>query len=283
MRRVLLCGLLLLACMPRGVSAADALAAIDHIPIAVMDLDSVSARYKALGFTLKPGRPHDNSLLNNHAKYSDGSELELLTATRPKDDLAAKYLRFIAEGDGPAFLALRSANLDAVRDAFTRQGIPFDRKRRPLKVNDPRMDYLFFSGSNLSPTDRPEHFVHANTTSMLIGVWLADAENHVLLEVLRALNAPLEQREVEWPVKQRALVATMQNGEITILPNSNRLIRGRPIVGAVLRTADLAAVERLVRASGGPEPRRMSAPGHESLLVGPEVGQGLWLEFRQFR
>jgi hypothetical protein len=273
---------LLLVCLAGGAHAAEPLAAIDHIPIAVMDLDTVSARYKALGFTLKPGRPHDNSLLNNHAKYSDGSELELITATRPKDELASKYLRLIAEGDGPAFLALRSSNLDAVREAFTSQGIPFDRKRRPLKVKDSRLDYLFFTGSNLSPTDRPEQFVHANTTSRLIGVWLADAENHVLLQVLRALDAPLDQREVEWPVKQRALVATMRGGEITILPNSNRLIRGRPIVGAVLRTSDLDEVERLVRASGGPEPRRMSAPGHESLLVGPEVGQGLWLEFRRF-
>ncbi|MCI0434391.1 MAG: VOC family protein [Gemmatimonadetes bacterium] len=32
---------------------------LDHIPIAVNDLDAAAARYRQLGFTLKPGRPHD--------------------------------------------------------------------------------------------------------------------------------------------------------------------------------------------------------------------------------
>jgi hypothetical protein len=30
---------------------------IDHVPVAVADLEAAGARYRALGFTLKPGRP----------------------------------------------------------------------------------------------------------------------------------------------------------------------------------------------------------------------------------
>src|ERR1043165_6381461 len=91
-----------------GARGADAqpLAGIDHIPIAVRDLAAAAASYRALGFALKPGHLHDDSIVNVHAKYRDGTEIELISASEPKDALAANYLKFIAAGEGPAFLAL---------------------------------------------------------------------------------------------------------------------------------------------------------------------------------
>src|SRR5262245_30871681 len=80
----------------------EPIAGLDHIPTAVRDLEAASARYRALGFVLKPGRLHDDSILNNHAKFPDGTEIELITATQPGDALASRYLQKIAAGDGPA-------------------------------------------------------------------------------------------------------------------------------------------------------------------------------------
>src|SRR5206468_6529298 len=61
---------------------------IDHIPIAVRDLDAAAAQYRRLGFTLKPGTPHANGVRNEHAKFADGTELELITAPAATDALA---------------------------------------------------------------------------------------------------------------------------------------------------------------------------------------------------
>ena len=47
------------------------IAGLDHVPIAVGDLDAAAARYRALGFALKPGRPHANGIRNQHAKFAD--------------------------------------------------------------------------------------------------------------------------------------------------------------------------------------------------------------------
>jgi len=55
---------------------------LDHVPLAVKDLEQAKADFEALGFALKPGRPHDNGLRNAHVKFPDGTEIELITADR---------------------------------------------------------------------------------------------------------------------------------------------------------------------------------------------------------
>jgi len=278
---------LLFACVAlvaaNGVPAAQPIAGVDHIPIAVRDLDAASAQYRLLGFTLKPGRLHANSILNLHAKHADGTELELITATEPRDALAEKYLRYIAAGDGPAFLALH-ADLDAVAKSFTHAGIPFSRTGDLLEPTDPSLDYLFLVHDNRSPTDKPEHFVHANTSEALIGAWVADAENPRLVELLSALGARIETREVSMPGKTRVLVARLANGEVTLFPATNRRIPDRPVIGAVLATRDLAQAAGHLMAGGLPVPDYVhTSDGGVSVTLPPAYANGLWLEFRQSR
>jgi len=52
---------------------------LDHIVVAVKDLEAAAERYRGFGFTLKPGRPHANGIRNLHVKFPDGTEIELLT------------------------------------------------------------------------------------------------------------------------------------------------------------------------------------------------------------
>jgi catechol 2,3-dioxygenase-like lactoylglutathione lyase family enzyme len=69
------------------------LAGLDHIPIAVRDLEQASRRYQALGFSLKPGRVRANGIRNQHVKFPDGTELELITAQHPKKGEARLILQ----------------------------------------------------------------------------------------------------------------------------------------------------------------------------------------------
>ena len=61
--------------------------------IAVRDLEAAAARFAALGCRLKPGRLHPDNLLNEHLKFRDGSELELMT-------LAGAGAMFFVSGGG---------------------------------------------------------------------------------------------------------------------------------------------------------------------------------------
>lgn len=254
-----------------AVQAAGPLAGLGHLPIAVRNLDAASADYRALGFTLKPGHLHEDSVSNNHAKFADGTELELITASEPRDEVATQYLHLLSGGEGPAFLALQWSDADRVRAALTRAGIGF-RQGAFFTLEDPRLDYLFFGGDNHSPTDRPEYFAHANGADRLIGVWIADAENPALLALLRALGAQFDARHSE---------ARLSNGTITLLPRSRRLLADRPLIGAVLRARDLGPVAAAARKAGIADVRSIAESGYHSLILPPSATHGLWLEFRQ--
>jgi hypothetical protein len=77
---------------------------LDHIPVAVRDLERATATYRALGFTLKPGRDHANRIRNAHVKFPTGAGIELLTAPEAIDGLSTHYVDFLRAGEGPAFI-----------------------------------------------------------------------------------------------------------------------------------------------------------------------------------
>lgn len=251
------------AAFQRHSSATDpVVVGLDHIPIAVRDLEAAAETYRRLGFSLKPGRPHPNGIRNQHVKFPDGTELELITAPEARDSLTRKYRRHLEDGDGPAFLALF---------------VP-DSSRAPKALHS-SLDYLFFGPRNASPTDRPEHFAHTNTATSLIAVWLAADDLRQERTLFSNLGATIVTREVSIPGRVQADVAQFTEGDVVLLAGSHQLVKGRKIVGATLRVNSLDTAKRIL-ASAGPSVRETG--DRTSLFVAPESAHGLWLEFRQW-
>jgi catechol 2,3-dioxygenase-like lactoylglutathione lyase family enzyme len=88
----------------------------DHVVIAVSDLGSASSIFRdTLGFSLKPGRVHDNGLRNVHVRFANGSALELIApGPAESDELSEWYRRFLERGNGGAFVALSAGPPDTV-------------------------------------------------------------------------------------------------------------------------------------------------------------------------
>ena len=240
----------------------DANRGLDHIPIAVQNLESAAERFRALGFVLKPGRPHDNGIRNEHAKFTDGTELELITAPEARDGLTTTYRKYLAAGDGPAFLAFHVPGLSEA-----------DRKSAP--------PYVFFGGLNRSPTDKPEHFAHPNGAEALIGVWLADDDLAPERKLLRAMGATIARREARVPAAITTEVARLFDDEVVLLPGRFQRVPGRRIVGATVAIKDVQAARRLLERTAGV--RLQTEPGSKSVFLPPETATGLWLELRQSR
>lgn len=175
---------------------------LDHVPIAVRDLEAAAETYRALGFSLKPGRPHQNGIRNQHVKFPDGTELELITAPEARDALTRKYRRHLEDGDGPAFLALF---------------IP-DQGRAPKGLHA-SLHYLFFGPRNASPTDRPEHFAHSNTATSLISVWLAGEDLQHERALFARLGATVVRREVSVPGRTQRMWRTSVKGTSCCCPD----------------------------------------------------------------
>lgn len=238
--------------MAARVGAAP-IAGIDHMPFVVRDLDRTQATIRQLGFSIKPGRPHDDGLRTALVKFPDGSGIELVTARTPVDALTRTYVELLQQGEGPAFFSLHIRDPKRLVAALKAADLPYDDRGDVPIVPLPGLEWLFFVGDNRSPTDRPEHFAHANGATAMSRVWVAPDDPAPLRRVLTALGATIESRKVAAPDPVDAEVAQLDNGEILILPPEHQLIPGRPIVGATFTARESRA------------PRRL---------------HGLWIEFR---
>jgi catechol 2,3-dioxygenase-like lactoylglutathione lyase family enzyme len=250
---------------------------LDHIPVAVRDLAAASATYRALGFALKPGRPHANGIRNAHVKFPDGAGIELLTVPAAVDPLSTKYADMIRAGDGPAFLSFHARDTTALHGALRAGGYPFSDAGGLTDLQSPELGFLFWIQDNRSPTDRPEHFAHPNGATALGAVWIATDDGNALARLLVALGGRQERREVFAPDTVDATVVTLAEGEVFILPARHQVLPGRSVIGASFRVKDLPTVRRTL-AAGGVSP--WTGPGSaERVVVEPSKAHGLWLEF----
>ena len=233
---------------------------IDHVPVAVADLEAAGARYRALGFSLKPGRPHANGIRNLHAKFPDGTEIELITAPAAVDPLTRRYRAHLDAGDGPAFLAL-----------FASPDVRPEARMTAARVRVP--DYFFFGPRQASPTDQPEHFAHANSAYALTRVWLADDDLSAERRLLEALGAAFRRERADFPDPVLAEIAEFPQGSVALLAGAHQAVRGRRIAGITVAVRDLDAAAALA----GTSARRTAS----SVFVDPRIAAGYRLEFRR--
>lgn len=224
-------------------ASAQPLVRLDHVPTAVRDLDAATADFRALGFAIKPGRPHANGLRNAHIKFANGAGLELITVTEAHDALSDRYADFLRQGEGPAYLTLHAADEARAATALKAAGIPHRLDDAGLALADPRLDWIFFAGDNRSPTDRPEHFAHANGAFATREIWVAMQDPAPLLQLLAALGAASHEEARGAPLKARARVFDLADGgRVVIVPARHRVVPGHPLIGVVMASPQRLAL-----------------------------------------
>ncbi len=280
----------LLACLLWALAAsapgAPLATGLDHVPVAVSDLDAAARSYRRLGFTLKPGRVHEDGIRNLHAKFSDGTELELITAPSAVDDTTRAYVALLAAGEGPAYLGLYAPDLDALLATLAGQSPGYRRAGAlVMRPQSDRLGFLFFGPRNASPTDRPEYFVHANGADGLLGAWLAldDGDSALLRSLLAGVGATVRRERACVPDCVQATVARLAGGYVVLLPVARQRLPGRPVVGVVLAERDTTALARTLAGAGIDATTVTRADGLRSSYVAPRYTHGLWLEFRETR
>jgi len=240
-------------------AGSGAVVRVDHVVVAVRDLASARQTYQQLGFSVRPGRRHPNSVSNAFVKLMDGTELELLAAEQPRDSQAAEYLSFVKRGEGGAFLALAAGPVSAVARITYRYGLRstiqpgrvFDILHFP---EEPELRHVFFIHYHERMDGPPAHRVHLNGAAALAEVWLDGGQT--LARLLLALGGvsvdpPAGPDEVTGPA--------IRGGETTLVlvPSAGHPVRPR-IRGVTLRTRP-----------------RVEAGG----LIPAEEAHGVWIRF----
>ena len=180
---------------------------LDHVPVAVGDLDALARRLTGeFGFTVQ-GRTREQDGLETAAiPFGDGTRLELRTVgasgdpnpagdpVPPGGEEASRYAELIADGGGGAYLALSGPRLAellataadiepdlaaAEPGAGGRAGFPRDHPLHPVFFVDP-------PATSPEPAATPEH---ANGAQGLQAVWVMVEDPERLARLLLAFGA----------------------------------------------------------------------------------------------
>lgn len=182
---------------------------IDHVVLAVEDLDMAAARYQALGFTLTPKAMHEDRMgtSNRLVQFRGRNFLELLEVDRPQAleehafeaapsrfSFGAHHRDFLGKRSGISMLVFQSDDVRADIEAFRAAGIrtyaPFEFERPATLPDGSRATLAFTLGFATSPAmpelafvvvenrtpDRfwkPEYQEHANGARSIVAVCLA--------------------------------------------------------------------------------------------------------------
>ena len=211
------------------VSAKAEQLKIDHAIVAVLNLENAIASFKEMGFTIKPGRLHKNGLQNSHIKFSDKTELELMSVTKePTDTISSAYYSFLESGEGGAFLALSGIPIHVVKTRLKKNNIKHTVILGRLwdYVVFPEgsgIDHLFFIEKHRTFTDKNWVYKHDNGIASIRKIWIeGDNRLEKLLKILgahRCANISTKEATGE--------VYSVNNAEIIIVPTNNRNTRLR--------------------------------------------------------
>lgn len=250
---------------------------LDHVPIAVRDLESTAAQLRSLGFTIKPGRPHQNGIENASVKFADGSYLELITAHNGTDSTARQYEDFLKRGEGASYLFLRDS-VGAFRDHVLRAGGrretagPFAFTDFPAAWRAPRLQLIEY----LAPArDSPETYQHTNGARRVVAVWMFMEPSDD--SIARELGAdPARVHEFTFDDRPNRSIHLSDRTMLMLTPRRTQDPR------LILVAAILVEVESLTRLSHIAGLERSIARG-SALWLPPSEMHGVWMGFVERR
>ena len=257
--------------------------AIDHVVIAVRDLEAARGAYARLGFTLTPVARHPFGTANSLVQF-EGGYLELLAVADPAAipeptesmfSFAAFNRDFLAKREGPSMLALASGDAAADRADFAARDLPvydpfrFERTAEgpdgvERKVafsltftSDARMpDAGFFTSEHHFPENlwQPDYQRHANGAEWIDAVALVardPADYHIFFTYFTGQH----------DMRSNSLLVSFDTGGgmIEVLsPVGARAIYGVEVekdpkprfIGVRIATSDLAAAAVTLKGNG---------------------------------
>src|ERR1051325_5063435 len=97
---------------------------VDHIVIAVRELDRAIEDYKHLGFTVVPGGRHPVGTYNGLIAFADGSYIELISFYR--DNPEHRWGEALKKGEGLIDFCMQTDDLLSDTEKFRRAGVHMD-------------------------------------------------------------------------------------------------------------------------------------------------------------
>ena len=204
---------------------------IDHVVIAVNDLERAAAVYRRLGFTLSPRGVHSPVLgTANHTIMLQRDYFELLGIVAPTE-ANVRWRSALAEGDGIVAAALATPDAAAAHAAWERSGLNPERTisfSRPVDRPGGETVEARFEVVNLPRTAVPAAAVFACGHLTRDAVWLPELIEHPNTAVaLRKMTIAAENVRETAGAWGHALVGSNGDGRRRTGARGPRSARGR--------------------------------------------------------
>ncbi len=169
---------------------------LDHVVVAVRDIQAAKQFFYQSGFTIKNGKVHDDGLTNAFIEFEDASEIELMSVIGiPDDPLALTYSNFLSHSEGGIFVALSGFNITKTSKMFADAGINHRIELGSLWnyltfPADSGLEHIFLIEYKNSKTSKQRLINHKNGATGLEEVWLES--NDELIRMLYILGVPMD-------------------------------------------------------------------------------------------
>ncbi|HWB27291.1 MAG TPA: VOC family protein [Chitinophagaceae bacterium] len=225
---------------------------IDHIPIAVKDIDAVKRLLKdTLGFTIKEGRHHEG-IYNCFTKFENGSYLEFVTPEDTSYAIGKFYYNFLQVRQGATAIAIAVNNAANTAAWLQRHNIDCKKSVNPVwttvELTDSFPSLFFIEYADKNWKDTKQNTTHINTAEKLATAWYAVDDIHAAEAAFAKLGIITIQRNFMQSVIVDAVVGS----------NKLRLIRSfekkegvynfvhqyeRGIYGVTIRVHDIMPIK----------------------------------------
>ncbi len=148
--------------------------AIDHVPVAVNDLEKVkNILTTGLHFTLKDGKNHEG-IRNCFVKFEDGTYLELISPTDSVYTIGKYYTDFLKTRQGGTSLAISITNSDRVKKILQEKNMQFtvDSNRVWQTIEPEKVNLFFIEYADKKRKERPANTIHPNSANSLQAVYI---------------------------------------------------------------------------------------------------------------
>jgi catechol 2,3-dioxygenase-like lactoylglutathione lyase family enzyme len=281
---------------------------IDHITLGVADLDDATARFRRLGFNVRPGGMHAGRGTHNALAWNKADYLELLAIRDEAEYQAAStsggaFARFIAAGGGIHAIVLVSddlvADVAAMRARGAVIGDPVDGTRTTPDGMTLRWRFaalgavhglpLAFIEHGIPLTQRcPDVMAHPNAVFALERAYIvvedAAASAQALARILDMDTPPLQKGTVI--MSHMAIFQLGSTGLGIVQPYADgpalRALneRGPGAFQALYRTASMGAAARWMAEQGMPPLERgVRNTGEHAMLATPAEACGAYIGF----
>ena len=280
---------------------------IDHVVIAVGNLDQASVNFAKLGFTLTP-RGYHTMGSQNHCVMFERDYFELLSIPTPHP-VTRYYQEFLRQGDGLAAIALATDDANGCHDELAADGIAIDAPvdfSRPVQLAHGTFDAAFRI-TQLAPEATPASRVFACQHFTRDVVWRPEYQQHQNGVAALARVVAVAHPDQVKPVAERyaAIFAvapqagsigaaprfdvatgntpisfTTAAGLAQLLPGVAAPARPQPCIAALyFRCASVATAREVLRANSVP----FVVVSPQAIAVPPQHGNGVALVFSEER